>query len=674
MRPTKADPPVPYSSHRPNLFQRTGTTSQSPQNLAAMGAVGTLFAIVNLTSTSVADLTWRLYRKAKSGRPEDRVEVTSHLALDVLNQPNDFYSREELFEAVQQHIDLTGEGWLVCQTLGSTTWPASLWPVRPDRITPIPSAESFLAGYVYRGPDGEDIPLGLDQVMRIRMPNPMDPYRGLGPVQAVLTDADSIRYSAEWNRNFFFNGAEPGGIVEIENRLSDVEFNEMRARWQEQHRGVSNAHRVAIIEQGHWVDRKYSHNDMQFAQLREVSESAIRKAFITHPHMLGESDDVNLANATAAEVTFARRSTVPRANRWRGMLNRMFLPKFYPPGAKLDVEFDYDNPVAEDEAQDAENFLNRSRGVQLLVTSGFDGSQAAAAAGLPEIGWDADAVVRSSTEIAAPADKRTAPTNVLRPVAAAQQPTGPDDIDLTPVQEAWLYALNGLLAQWAAEVTAPQRAALAEQVARIIDGGDLTDLADMHLDTAEGTALLKVAMQGLADLSGNHIVQEAARQGVVLEAAAAAGEQLGEWAGLTADLLALGLRIAAAREAMRVASPGLSGAEVAHQVQQYLAALSDASVRDQLGGALTAAQNAGRFATIRKGPEAALYASEKNDANTCGPCREVNGRFLGNVSELPQVERTYPSSGYVGCLGGVRCRGTVVAVWRPKTVDDGGDE
>jgi len=657
------------------------SSSQSPQNLAAMGSVGTLFSIVNLTSTSVADVDWHLYRKAQSGKKEDRTEVTSHLALDVLNNPNAFYSREELFETGQQHVDLTGECWLLIQTLtgkpGGT--PASLWPVRPDKIEPVPSRDNFLAGYIYHGPDGEDIPLELNQVMRIRMPNPMDPYRGLGPVQAILADADSIRYSVEWNRNFFNNGAEPGGIIEFETRMSDTEFRQMRDRWQEQHRGVSNAHRVALIEAGRWVDRKYSHNDMQFSELRTVSRDAIREAFAIHPHMLGDSDDVNLANATAAEVTFARRLTVPRANRWRGMLNRLYLPHFYPQGGEVPLEFDYDSPVTEDEEQDSETFLNRARGTQMLVNSGFEGTAVAAAAGLPDLPFDASRVVRSATEIAAPTPEpaadggmgNRAPRHAVR--AEATQP-GPDDVDLTPVQESWVFALNSLLAQWASEVTAGQRKALATQIVHIIDGGDLTALADMHLDTAEGTALLKLAMVGLADLAGRHVVQEAARQGVDITAAGASGEQLGEWAGLTSDLLALGLRIAAAREAMRVASPGLSGAEVAHQVEQYLSALSDASVRDQLGGALTAAQNAGRFATIRKGPEASLYASEKNDKNTCAPCRAVDGRFLGLVSEMPQVERMYPSSGYIDCLGGVRCRGTVVAVWRPKTTSDGGDE
>lgn len=381
--------------------------------MAAMGAVGTLFSIVDLTSSSTAAQGWHLWRKAKSGKVEDRIEVTSHLALDVLAKPNNFYGRRALMAAGQQHVDLTGENAVVIATNPLMPGvPTGLWIVRPDRITPVPSAEHFLAGYVYTGPDGEKIPLDLDQVMRIVMPNPLDPYRGLGPVQSILADADSVKYSVEWNRQFFLNGAEPGGIIEIDGGLLEQEFQDMRRHWAEQHRGGSNAHRVAIIESGHWVDRKYSHTDMGFAQLREVSRDSIREAFRVHGHMLGDADDVNLANATAAEITFARRLTVPRLDRWKGLLNRQFLPKFKTTAVGL--EFDYDNPVAEDEAQDSLNFLNWARGLSFLVASGFNGKQAVEKSGLGDIEWDQASVVHGNTTQAAGIHDNE-----------NQQPTGP---------------------------------------------------------------------------------------------------------------------------------------------------------------------------------------------------------------------------------------------------------
>src|SRR3546814_12693954 len=72
----------------------------------------TLFrAIVHATSEATGRVDWRLYRKSLTGAKEDRVEVLQHPALVVWNKPNAFMTRQELVESVQQHVDLTGEGW-----------------------------------------------------------------------------------------------------------------------------------------------------------------------------------------------------------------------------------------------------------------------------------------------------------------------------------------------------------------------------------------------------------------------------------------------------------------------------------------------------------------------------------------------------------------------------------
>ena len=87
--------------------------------------------------------------------------------------------------------------------------------------------------------------------------------------------------------------------------------------------------------------------------------------------------------------------------------------------------------------------------------------------------------------------------------------------------------------------------------------------------------------------------------------------------------------------------------------------------------ALTAAQNAGRMETMLTAPTAALYASEQMDSSTCKPCEKINGKWIGNSDDpdiTAKVEAIYPNGGYVHCLGGVRCRGAVVSIYRPEQV------
>lgn len=369
-----------------NLINPLRGRASKTMQMETMGVSGTVFAIVDKTSTGVASATWHLYRKARSGKKEDRVEVTRHAALDLWNKPNQFMTQQEFVEIGQQHIDLTGESeWVVGRDPRAAV-PLDLWPVRPDRIEPVPSATDFLAGWTYRNPDGDEIPLDLDEVIQIRMPDPLNPYRGMGPIQSVLMDVEGAGLASEYNRNFFHNSAEPGGIIQVETRLQDDEFNEMRDRWNEQHRGVSKAHRIAILEQGKYIPNGYSQKDMQFTELRTLSTEVIREAFGFPKPMLGGVDNVNRANAEAGEYVFARWLVVPRLDRWKGALNNDLLPMFGPGSENL--EFDYDTIVPADQAQEAATLTAKTTAAVAMAAAGYDAAQVLEYLGLPNIAFE----------------------------------------------------------------------------------------------------------------------------------------------------------------------------------------------------------------------------------------------------------------------------------------------
>lgn len=353
------------------------------RELKATSSVGTMFAIVNRTSTSTAAVEWKLYRKSATGDPEKRVEVRSHWALDMWSRPNTFHSRNEFVEVAQQHMDLTGEmWWVIGYDERASRLPVSMWVVRPDRIAPVPHPTQFISHYEYQSPNGEKIRLELDEVIFIKMPNPDDPFRGLGPVQSILADLDATRYSAEWNRQFFLNNAEPGGIIRTEKRLTDTQLEEFQLRWAEQHQGLGNAHRVAILENMEWIERKFTNRDMQFAELRTVSSEVILEAYGMPKFAVGRVDDVNRATADASDAWFGKSMTVPRLERIKGALNTRFLPLFGPGSDRL--EFDYISPVEEDYERANLTLKTRAEAWAVFVAAGMDAIDAARICGLPE--------------------------------------------------------------------------------------------------------------------------------------------------------------------------------------------------------------------------------------------------------------------------------------------------
>ena len=365
------------------------TESKMKRGMEQYGEVSSAFGIISRLAESTADQQWHLYRKQTDGRrvyreTETRTEVTRHAALDLWANPNPLMDTMEFVETVTQHYDTAGEWWAVAY-FGSTraAGPLELWPMRPDRVRIVINDSGVLTGYIYVGPDGERVPLEKDDVIHVKRSNPLDIYRGLGPMQALAIKLDSNRLAAEYNRNFFLNSAEPGGIIEIEDRLDDDEFRELVHRWREQHQGVANAHRVAVLEQGKWVERRYSMRDMAFPELAEISREDIREAFGYPKGMTGATEDVNRAVADANERMFGRYLIRPRLAKLRSALNNQLLPMFGQTTTR-GLEFDFDDPVPEDREADSRDRITKAQALKLLVESSMDWDDALEIVGLPQ--------------------------------------------------------------------------------------------------------------------------------------------------------------------------------------------------------------------------------------------------------------------------------------------------
>ncbi len=442
--------PVPYAPHV--RYQRgqqlLSGRSGNEQYLQASSANGTLWQIVHLLSSGTARPEWRLFRKTQDKRvrysttetgSDQRMEVLQHQALSVLNHPSPFgqsrtgasmsaFSRFSLFELQQQYLELTGEGPLVVARDPRASFPTGLWPVRPDRLEPVPDSETWLKGWIYTGPDGEQVPLMPDELIMEKYPNPWDPYRGLGPVQAILVDLQAAQYSARWNLSFFLNSAIPGGVIEVDHAVGEDEWDDFQERWRETHQGVSRAHRVAMLEGGmKWVPNAMSMRDMDFAALRGVSRDIIREAFGLHKSIMGVADDVNRANAQTAQEVFQGVKIVTRLDRRRDTLNEQFLPLFGSTGQN--VEFDYVSPKPPNREEDIAELAGKANAAAILISQGgFDPHDVLEVVGLP------DMAVAEVMAIAA-----------ASPPPAPGQPGEPDTQNWAPfrVDDARFSRVNG---------------------------------------------------------------------------------------------------------------------------------------------------------------------------------------------------------------------------------------
>lgn len=388
--------PIPFNDRwnvQNNSLFGSGLQDRFTQ-LQAMSGTGTLFAIIQLLSTGVSGHEWRMYRTNEDGRvrytskdvgSDQRQEVLKHWALKLWNKPNPFMTGDDFREIGWQYMELVGEWyWVMNRGPSGTGLPIEIWPVRPDRMQPIPDRDNFLKGWVYTGPNGEEVPLLHEEVIQLKYPNPSDPYRGMSAVQSLLSDIDNARYTAEWSRNFFLNSATPGGIVTFAKRLTDDEFTEFTDRWREQHQGVARGHRVGILEQGAtWQQNTYTMRDMQFAELRNLSRDVIREAYRIHQAMLGQSTDVNRANAQTAEEVHVAWHEIPRLRRMRTVLNQVYLPMFGSTSGRVEMDFADPTPTSANDAND--ELTAKSKAASVLLEAGWMADDVLEVVGLPNM-------------------------------------------------------------------------------------------------------------------------------------------------------------------------------------------------------------------------------------------------------------------------------------------------
>jgi hypothetical protein len=195
---------------------------------------------------------------------------------------------------------------------------------------------------------------------------------------------------------------------------------------------------------------------------------------------------------------------------------------------------------------------------------------------------------------------------------------------------------------------------------KAVKAGDPAALAELAVTSSAGAALLAERMHALADTEAQRQADEAAKQGVQVDPGAPDGERISGTATSVSSLAAATLVGSAGAAALQAWGPTSTAADVADAVDAHLSGLAGTDLTYLLGGALSSAQNIGRFATLQGAPQAHYVASEILDTNTCDACAAEDGT---EFDDLDDAQSAYASGGYVGCEGGLRCRGIVVTVW-----------
>ena len=344
MNPVAKAYPVGAAAGRLSFNSNQPSAQTSESYLRYYKEISWLRAAVAVIAQGIAQSKWELYRKKKKG---DREKITEqHDLKDLLNRPNNFQSGHDFLYLHQIFDELIGRNFWVKQKDHGNN---ELWLLPPQYTSPVSDPIEYISGYKFER-SGYTRNFKPEEVIMFVDPDPLDPMNGAGRAQSIGIDIENQSFMSQWNRNFFFWGADPGTVITypIEANITPDELDRLSEQWNSGHRSYGRAHKAAILTQGATVAKQgIGQRDMDFTGLAKYNRDSILGVFGVSYSMVGGTDNVIRANAEAQLFNFAKWVLTPRLIRIREKLNMFLCPDYGP-----DLELDYEDPSPENVEQD----------------------------------------------------------------------------------------------------------------------------------------------------------------------------------------------------------------------------------------------------------------------------------------------------------------------------------
>lgn len=285
---------------------------------------GIVYSCIDAIANAVASNKFGVYKKGK-----DQSEELTHPIVQLLDKPNDFQTGVDLFYLLSSHIDTHGQAFLYpVKNLGGGII-KEMYVLDPASMTIIKGENSMIGGYVFRNPKGVRIPFNADEIVPIFRPNPYNQLEGVSTIEMSKRAIQADLNAQNFNSAFFENGASPSGALSTENTLGKEQFERLKEQFNDEYKGVANAHKTLLLENGlKYQQVQLSQKDMDFVNQRNLTRDEILSIFKVPKTIVAITDDVNRANAETSDYVFMARVVKPRIELIFEKLNRFLLPMF----------------------------------------------------------------------------------------------------------------------------------------------------------------------------------------------------------------------------------------------------------------------------------------------------------------------------------------------------------
>jgi len=311
----------------------------TPQNYDSLAKEGyklnpVVYACTQKISNSLKTIEWQLLQKDSSG---EEVEIKIHPILDLIAEPNEFQTFDDVLESYVINLILEGDVFthLVRDGSNNNGQTKELILLRPDLVEilfNIIDPVNPILGYEYR--NGTLIKFRLDEILHIKNFDPLDRNRGLGrgqsTISAVAKSADQNNAGREHNISLLQNGATPSGIIDARGQDLSVErAKELTAQFNDANSGVKNAGKTVVLSNATYTATAFSPKEMDFQNGITQSSREICEGLGVPSILIGDPSAKTFNNYKEAKKALYTDTVIPMAQKIVNAVNQQVLKPEY---------------------------------------------------------------------------------------------------------------------------------------------------------------------------------------------------------------------------------------------------------------------------------------------------------------------------------------------------------
>ena len=251
-------------------------------------SISAVYACIRVLSESTSSLPLHVYKRTLEGKEK----ATGHPLYKVLHSiPNAEMSAMQMRESLLTNVLLYGNAYAqIIRNKASQV--VGLYPISSDRV----EMQRIDKQLIYKIEGAPREFYNRYDIFHLKGMS-FDGIQGLSILKYGKQSMGLNLGVRQYGASLFENGGRPSGIIEYPGKLDDQGAKNLKASWNRQHQGLSNANKTAVLEEGAKFNPiSIPPEDAQFIATYKLSIEDIARFYNVPLHMIAHLDRATFSN------------------------------------------------------------------------------------------------------------------------------------------------------------------------------------------------------------------------------------------------------------------------------------------------------------------------------------------------------------------------------------------